>query len=108
MEDYKLDIVIGKGPAARSVRLDLPRFTVIGATTRTGSLAAPLRDRFGHLYRHEFYSPEEIAQIITRTAKILESTIHPEAATLLSGRAPVSYTHLDVYKRQSINMPAST
>ncbi|HRC27923.1 MAG TPA: Holliday junction branch migration DNA helicase RuvB [Candidatus Saccharimonas sp.] len=87
MEDYKLDIVIGKGPAARSVRLDLPRFTVIGATTRTGSLAAPLRDRFGHLYRHEFYSPEEIAQIITRSAKILESTIHPEAATLLSGRA---------------------
>ena len=54
MEDFKLDIVIGKGPAARSIRLDLPRFTVIGATTRTGSLAAPLRDRFGHIYRLDF------------------------------------------------------
>ena len=87
MEDFKLDIVIGKGPAARSIRLDLPKFTVIGATTRTGSLAAPLRDRFGHLYRLEFYTPEEISQIITRAAKILESTIHPESAKLLSTRA---------------------
>ena len=87
MEDFKLDIVIGKGPAARSVRLDLPKFTVIGATTRTGSLAAPLRDRFGHLYRLEFYTPEEIGQIITRAAAILESAIHPESATLLSTRA---------------------
>lgn len=87
MEDYKLDIVIGKGPAARSVRLDLPRFTVIGATTRTGSLAAPLRDRFGHMYRLEFYTPSEIAKIITRAAGILESKIRPEAAELLSTRA---------------------
>lgn len=87
MEDFKLDIVIGKGPAARSIRLDLPRFTVIGATTRTGSLAAPLRDRFGHLYRLEFYTEDEIAQIITRAAHILESTIHPESAQLLSTRA---------------------
>lgn len=87
MEDFKLDIVIGKGPAARSVRLDLPKFTVIGATTRTGSLAAPLRDRFGHLYRLEFYTPEEIGQIISRAASILESSIHPESATLLSTRA---------------------
>ena len=87
MEDFKLDIVIGKGPAARSIRLDLPKFTVIGATTRTGSLAAPLRDRFGHLYRLEFYTPEEIAQIILRAAKILESSIHPESAKLLSTRA---------------------
>ena len=87
MEDFKLDIVIGKGPAARSIRLDLPKFTVIGATTRTGSLAAPLRDRFGHLYRLEFYTPEEIAQIILRTAKILESSIHPQSAKLLSTRA---------------------
>ena len=63
MEDFKLDIVIGKGPAARSIRLDLPRFTVIGATTRTGSLAAPLRDRFGHIYRLEFYEPEDIAGV---------------------------------------------
>ncbi len=87
MEDYKLDIVIGKGPAARSVRLDLPRFTVIGATTRTGSLAAPLRDRFGHIYRLEFYTPEEISRIITRSATLLESKIDAKAAELLSTRA---------------------
>ena len=87
MEDFKLDIVIGKGPAARSVRLDLPKFTVIGATTRTGSLAAPLRDRFGHIYRHEFYTPDEIGQIITRAAKILGTDIQPESSALLSTRA---------------------
>ncbi len=87
MEDFKLDIVIGKGPAARSVRLDLPKFTVIGATTRTGSLAAPLRDRFGHLYRLEFYTHDEIAQIITRAASILSTQIHAESAAMLSGRA---------------------
>lgn len=87
MEDFKLDIVIGKGPAARSIRLDLPKFTVIGATTRTGSLAAPLRDRFGHLYRLEFYTPDEIAQIITRAAAILGAEIHPQSAGMLSTRA---------------------
>lgn len=87
MEDFKLDIVIGKGPAARSVRLDLPKFTVIGATTRTGSLAAPLRDRFGHLYRLEFYSADEIAQIIERAAGILGSDMHRESAKMLSTRA---------------------
>lgn len=87
MEDFKLDIVIGKGPAARSIRLDLPKFTVIGATTRTGSLAAPLRDRFGHVYRLEFYTPEEIGQIISRASGILESTIEPVSAEILSTRA---------------------
>lgn len=87
MEDFKLDIVIGKGPAARSIRLDLPKFTVIGATTRTGSLAAPLRDRFGHMYRLEFYQPDEISQIIKRAANILESEIHPSSADMLSTRA---------------------
>lgn len=87
MEDFKLDIVIGKGPAARSIRLDLPKFTVIGATTRTGALAAPLRDRFGHMYRLEFYTPEEIAQIVRRAAAILGSTIDDQAAKLLSTRA---------------------
>jgi Holliday junction DNA helicase RuvB len=87
MEDFKLDIVIGKGPAARSVRLDLPKFTVIGATTRTGALAAPLRDRFGHMYRLEFYTPEEIARIITRAAGILHTPIDDAAAKLLSTRA---------------------
>ena len=79
--------MIGKGPAARSVRLDLPKFTVIGATTRTGALAAPLRDRFGHIYRLEFYTPEEIERIVSRAATILESKIHPESAKLLSTRA---------------------
>lgn len=87
MEDFKLDIVIGKGPAARSVRLDLPKFTVIGATTRTGSLAAPLRDRFGHMHRLEFYTPNEISDIITRASKILSTKINPEAAAMLSTRA---------------------
>ena len=87
MEDFKLDIVIGKGPAARSVRLDLPHFTVIGATTRTGSLAAPLRDRFGHIYRLEFYTPEEISKIILRSTKILGSKIQYEASKILSTRA---------------------
>jgi len=87
MEDYKLDIMIGKGPAARSVRLDLPRFTVIGATTRTGALAAPLRDRFGHMYRLDFYEPTEISRIIMRAASILGNTIDDPSAELLSTRA---------------------
>jgi Holliday junction DNA helicase RuvB len=87
MEDYKLDIMIGKGPGARSVRLDLPKFTVIGATTRTGALAAPLRDRFGHIYRLEFYETEEIARIISRAANILGTKIDEPAAGLLSTRA---------------------
>ena len=87
MEDYKLDIMIGKGPAARSVRLDLPRFTVIGATTRTGALAAPLRDRFGHMYRLEFYAPDEIRKIIQRAAGILGNSIDESAAAMLSTRA---------------------
>ncbi|MBQ1528031.1 Holliday junction branch migration DNA helicase RuvB [Candidatus Saccharibacteria bacterium] len=86
MEDYKLDIVIGKGPAARSVRLDLPHFTVIGATTRTGALAGPLRDRFGIIHRLEYYKEPEIGQIISRTADILGKQITPDAVTLLSTR----------------------
>ncbi len=87
MEDYKLDIVIGKGPAARSVRLDLPKFTVIGATTRTGSLAAPLRDRFGIVHRLEFYTPAQVSAIIKRAATILQSDIHDDSADMLSTRA---------------------
>ena len=87
MEDFKLDIMIGKGPAARSVRLDLPKFTVIGATTRTGALSAPLRDRFGLIYRLEFYSHVEISKIIKRAAKILNSEIESDAADMLSTRA---------------------
>ncbi|MBQ8985397.1 Holliday junction branch migration DNA helicase RuvB [Candidatus Saccharibacteria bacterium] len=87
MEDYKLDIVIGKGPAARSMRLDLPKFTVIGATTRTGSLAGPLRDRFGIIHRLEYYKEPEIEQIISRTSKILGTEIRPEALELLASRS---------------------
>lgn len=87
MEDFKIDIMLGKGPSARSLRLDVPRFTLIGATTRTGALAAPLRDRFGMVHRLEFYTPEEIAQIILRAADILGVDMKPEAATILSTRA---------------------
>ena len=87
MEDFKLDIVIGKGPAARSVRLDLPKFTVIGATTRAGALAAPLRDRFGMNHRLEFYTPAEITQVITRAAGLLKSKIDPDAAAMLAERS---------------------
>ncbi len=87
MEDFKLDIMLGKGPSAKSLRLDLPKFTIIGATTRTGSLAAPLRDRFGMIHRLEFYTPDEIAKIIRRASKILNITIQPEAAEKLAIRA---------------------
>jgi Holliday junction DNA helicase RuvB len=87
MEDFKLDIMLGKGPSARSLRLDLPKFTIIGATTRTGALAAPLRDRFGMIHRLEFYTPEEITQIIKRAAKILNIKIEPKAAKELAQRA---------------------
>lgn len=87
MEDFKLDIMIGKGPAARSVRLDLPKFTVIGATTRTGALTAPLRDRFGIIHRLEFYTPNEISRIIKRASNILNSKIDTKAAEMLSTRA---------------------
>jgi len=71
MEDYALDIMIGKGPSARSIRVDLPRFTLVGATTRAGLLTAPLRDRFGILFRLELYTPEELAQIVTNSARVL-------------------------------------
>ncbi len=87
MEDFKLDIMLGKGPSARSLRLDLPKFTLIGATTRTGALAAPLRDRFGHVHRLEFYTPEQIGQIIQRAAKILAVKIDETAAQELARRS---------------------
>lgn len=87
MEDFKLDIMLGKGPSARSLRLDLPKFTIIGATTRAGALAAPLRDRFGLIHRLEFYSPDEIRQIIQRAAKILNVQIDSAAAETLASRA---------------------
>src|SRR5580700_4865777 len=87
MEDFKLDIMLGKGPSARSLRLDLPNFTIIGATTRTGTLAAPLRDRFGMIHRLDFYSPEEIEQIIMRAAQILNVSIDKPAAAVLAQRS---------------------
>ncbi len=87
MEDYAIDIMLGKGPSARSLRLDVPKFTLIGATTRTGALAAPLRDRFGMLHRLEYYNPSEISKIVQRSAQLLESSIAPEAAELLSTRS---------------------
>jgi len=87
MEDFKIDIMLGKGPSARSLRLDVPKFTLIGATTRTGALAAPLRDRFGMMHRHEFYTPSEISQIIMRSANILNNKIDTGSAELLSTRA---------------------
>ena len=87
MEDFKLDIMLGKGPSARSLRLDLPKFTIIGATTRTGSLAAPLRDRFGMIHRLEFYNPSEIQKIIERAAKILNVKLDSKAAASLATRA---------------------
>jgi Holliday junction DNA helicase RuvB len=86
MEDYALDIMIGKGPSARSIRLDLPRFTLIGATTRAGLLSAPLRDRFGIIHRLELYADAEIAQIIVRNASLLSVGIDAESVAILSSR----------------------
>jgi Holliday junction DNA helicase RuvB len=87
MEDYQLDIVLGRGPAAETFRIDLPRFTLIGATTRKGKVTAPLRDRFGIEDRLDYYTDEELGQIVTRSAKILEAAIEPEAATLIASRS---------------------
>ena len=87
MEDFALDIIIGKGPAARSIRLDLPRFTLIGATTRAGQLSSPLRDRFGVQLRLELYTPEELQAIVTRTAGILGVDIEPSGAMEIARRS---------------------
>ena len=87
MEDYALDIIVGKGPSANSIRLDLPKFTLIGATTRAGQLSAPLRDRFGVTLRLELYTPEELAQIVTRSASILNVDIVPEGAYEIARRS---------------------
>jgi holliday junction DNA helicase RuvB len=87
MEDFCIDIVIGKGPTARSVRLDLPPFTLVGATTRAGSISAPLRDRFGVLARLEYYSEDQLTDIVIRTAEILETRIDPSAANEIARRA---------------------
>ena len=87
MEDYALDIIIGKGPSARSIRLDLPKFTLIGATTRAGMLTSPLRDRFGVISRLELYTPEELKKIVVRSAGILNVEIDEEGAYEIARRS---------------------
>lgn len=87
MEDYQLDIMIGEGPAARSIKLDLPPFTLVGATTRAGSLTSPLRDRFGIVQRLEFYSVEDLTAIVTRSAGCLNLEIEPDAAQEIACRS---------------------
>jgi len=87
MEDYQLDLVIGQGPATRTVKLDLPRFTLIGATTRAGALTSPLRDRFGLVYRLEFYSPPQLEAIVMRSAGVLDIGIDREGAAEIACRA---------------------
>lgn len=87
MEDFELDIMIGKGPSARSIRIDLPRFTLVGATTRAGSLSAPLRDRFGIIERFEFYTPDELGLIVQRSGTILSAPIQLESAIELAKRS---------------------
>lgn len=87
MEDFALDIIIGKGPSARSIRLDLPKFTLIGATTRAGMLTSPLRDRFGIINRMDLYNKEELKKIITRSAKILGVAIQEDGAQEIAKRS---------------------
>ena len=86
LEDFSLDIIIGKGPAAKSIRLDLPRFTLVGATTKAGSLSSPLRDRFGIIHRLELYTEKDLAKIIKRSANILGADIDEEAALEIGSR----------------------
>lgn len=87
LEDFSLDIIIGKGPGARSIRLDLPKFTLIGATTKAGALTTPLRDRFGIIHRLDLYSPEELRTIVKRSAGILDVTIDDESALEIARRS---------------------
>ena len=87
MEDFAIDIIVGKGPSANSIRLDLPKFTLVGATTRAGQLSAPLRDRFGVSLRLELYTPEELARIVTRSATILGMDIDPKGALEIASRS---------------------
>lgn len=87
MEDYSIDVILGKGPSARTLRLDLPKFTIVGATTQVGKLTAPLRDRFGLIHRLDFYSPKELSLMIQNAASKLSITIEKEAALLLAKRS---------------------
>jgi Holliday junction DNA helicase RuvB len=87
MEDFQLDLMIGQGPSARSIKLDIPRFTLVGATTRTGLLTSPLRDRFGVNIRLDYYSPLELEQIVVRSSRILNIPVDPDGAREISGRS---------------------
>src|SRR3954468_15311515 len=87
MEDFQLDIVIGKGPTARSIRIDVPRFTLVGATTRTGLITGPLRDRFGFVARLDYYTPDDLATIVSRSATILGVTLGAGGAPEIAGRS---------------------
>ena len=119
MEDFKLDIVIGKGPAARSVRLDLPKFTIIGATTQAGSLARPLRDRFGLQFRLEYYANDDIQKIIERSAGLLGADIDKDSAKLLAERSRLTprianrilkrvRDYADIHKNGKIDLETAT
>ncbi len=87
MEDFELDIVVGKGPAARSIKLELPRFTLVGATTRVGRVAPPLRDRFGYVARLDYYAPDDLARIVDRSAAILDVVVQPDGAEAIARRS---------------------
>ena len=87
MEDFEIDLMTGKGPTARSMRIALPRFTLVGATTRAGMLSAPLRDRFGIIFRLEMYSPEELSQIVSRSARILNVKVEPDGLLEIAKRS---------------------
>src|SRR2546428_11630198 len=87
MEDYQLDVVIGRGPSARSIRLDLPRFTMISATTRPGLITLPLRERFGFSPRLDYYSAEDLARVVARSAGILAGEVEPDGAGEIAGRS---------------------
>src|SRR5581483_3609197 len=87
LEDFQIDLVLGQGPAARTVKLELPRFTLVGATTRAGLITAPLRARFGIVHRLDFYSPEELARIVTRAASLLRTAIDRDGALEIARRS---------------------
>ena len=103
MEDYAIDIMIGKGPTARSIRVDLPKFTLVGATTRAGQLSAPLRDRFGMLFRLEMYTPEELSQIVERSAGILSVDADPDGLLGLYHRPHPGHHHPDPGLRPAVH-----
>jgi len=87
MEDFELDIVVGKGPAARSIKLELPKFTLVGATTRVGRVAPPLRDRFGYVARLDYYAPDDLSRVVERSASILDVVVQPDGAASIATRS---------------------